>query len=116
MLVSVSSGARWRVNLTEPPRVARVGIGLHGVRDQVERWVLPSLWSLHAYDYPGALTVGDEVVELRPGAVTVVPPATPMVFSYDGPSQHLFAHLDAPFANGRQWLPLWHRSAGSNPS
>lgn len=116
MPVPVSSGARWRVNLTQPPRVARVGIGMHGVRDQVERWVLPSLWSLHAYDYHGALTVGGEVVDLRPGTVTVVPPATPMVFAYDGPSQHLFAHLDAPLANGRQWLPLWHRNAGSNPS
>ena len=97
-------GRPWAIDLTAAPTVVRVGVGVHGVHRRTEEWLLPTLWSVHLYSYRGELEIGRDRVEVAPGMVTVIPPATPMRFTYRGRSRHLFAHL-AQAGAGDQRVP-----------
>lgn len=94
----------------------RVGVGRHGIHRLTERWVLPDLWSLHLYSYEGELTVGDTVLAIEPGTVSVVPPATVMRFRYRGPSAHLFAHLSLPASGSLSLIPAIQRLHETEPA
>ncbi|TWF90670.1 helix-turn-helix protein [Streptomyces brevispora] len=84
------------IHLSEPPRVAAVGVGVHGTTAAWDVFQLPDLWQLHLYGYEGRLTVRGAVHPIRPGHVSLVPPDTPVEFRYRGRSEHLFAHLSLP--------------------
>ncbi len=84
------------VDLTEPPGVAGLGVGLHGIARLHDRYNLRELWSLHLYSYEARLVVDDVSFRITPGVLTLAPPAAVMEYRYLGPSEHLFAHLSAP--------------------
>ncbi|WP_405970648.1 AraC family transcriptional regulator [Streptomyces sp. NBC_00988] len=85
-----------RVPLTQPPIIADLGIGVHGVDRQVDDWCLADLWSLHLYGYEGEMEVYGEVVPIAPGHVSLVPPGVATRYRYRGTSRHLFAHVRLP--------------------
>lgn len=84
------------IDVTEPPAVAGLGVGLHGVTRLHDRYNLRHLWSLHLYSYAARLVVDGVVHTVGPGTLTLVPPAAVMEYHYLGPSEHLYAHLGAP--------------------
>lgn len=86
------------IELSSPPRVAGIGRGLHGVRQPVDDFVLPDLWSLHLYSYAADLEVDGVHHDILPGSMSLVPPAARIRYRYRGPSRHVYAHLAAPYA------------------
>lgn len=94
------------LRLDSPPEVVSLGIGIHGVRDRVERWLLPELWAVHVYDYAAELEVAGITHHLRPGTMTVIPAGWPMEFRMTGPSEHVFAHLRMPTTGPATTIPL----------
>ncbi|MEO9151717.1 MAG: hypothetical protein ABI243_04900, partial [Lapillicoccus sp.] len=86
------------IDLRQPPRVAGIGRGLHGVSRAVDDFVLPDLWSLHLYGYAADLEVDGVHHDIVPGSMSLVPPASRIRYRYRGPSRHLYAHLAAPWA------------------
>jgi AraC-like DNA-binding protein len=81
------------IDVAEPPVVAGLGVGLHGVARLYDRYNLRDLWSLHLYSYSARLVVDGTVHSVGPGCLTLVPPAAVMEYRYLGPSEHLYAHL-----------------------
>lgn len=81
-----------------PPRVASVGVGVHGVGVGHDRFCLPGLWQLHLYDYHAQYAVDGRPLQIAPGTVSCVPPGSVVDYWYRGRSEHLYAHfaLDAP--------------------
>lgn len=79
--------------LDEPPSLAAVGIGVHGVADRVDEFELPDLWQLHLYDYEADLTVAGTEHAIRPGGVSLIPPGTRSRYVYRERSEHLYVHL-----------------------
>lgn len=77
-------GREVRVWLDEPPRVASVGVGVHGESVRRETFRLPDLWQFHLYRYAAELTVDGEVFAIRPGHVSLVPPGSVVEFRYRG--------------------------------
>ena len=82
-----------RIHLGEPPVVANIGVGVHGVASRTDVFRLPELWQLHLYQYEAELTVDGTVHALRPGRISLVPPGTTVRYRYGGRSEHLYAHL-----------------------
>jgi AraC family transcriptional regulator len=81
------------LHLDAPPRIAGIGVGLHGTKRLQERWLLPDLYSLHIYSYDGELVVDGTTLELHPGVVSIVPPGARMEYTFSGPSEHLYVHF-----------------------
>ena len=44
------------IHLGEPPVVAGIGVGVHGVAGRTDVFRLPELWQLHLYQYEAELT------------------------------------------------------------
>ncbi len=95
-----------RIDLTEPPRVAALGLGLHGVGRLTDTFRLPELWSLHLYSYTAELEVDRETLPVAPGSVSLVPPGALIRYRYQGPSRHLYAHLRAPSGSRASAMPM----------
>src|SRR5262245_30068085 len=83
-------------HLDAPPVLANVGLGVHGPAGHVDVFHLPDLWQLHLYRYDADLTVDGTAHAIRPGRVSLVPPATTVRYRYRGRSEHLYAHLRLP--------------------
>lgn len=78
--------------LGERPRLAHVGIGVHGeVRKQSYRL---NIWAIHAYPYEAEMEVQGRRVELKPGMVSITPPGVEVVYYYSGAVQHRYAHFE----------------------
>lgn len=84
---------RVTIRLDEPPRVASVGVGVHGTAGPRDVFRLPDLWQLHLYGYSGELSVGGTTHPIRPGHVSLIPPGEEAHFHYRGRSEHLYAHV-----------------------
>ncbi|MFD7551932.1 helix-turn-helix domain-containing protein [Streptomyces sp. NPDC059816] len=84
------------LRLDAPPRVASLGVGVHGTGAATEVFRLPDLWQLHLYGYCAELTVDSAVYAIRPGRVSLVPPGAEVRFRYRGRSEHLYAHFALP--------------------
>uniref|UniRef100_A0AAU2K291 Helix-turn-helix domain-containing protein n=1 Tax=Streptomyces sp. NBC_00049 TaxID=2903617 RepID=A0AAU2K291_9ACTN len=104
------------IHLNEPPRVDAVGVGVHGTTVPREVFRLPDLWQLHLYDYAGELVVDGTVHAIRPGHVSLVPPATPVEFRYLGRSEHLFAHLWLPATGVPSRVPVMQDAGPQAPA
>ena len=91
-----------RLDLSLPPEVASIGRGTHGVRSLEDTFQLPELWSLHLYGYHAEIEVDGSWFAISPGTVSLVPPASLIRYRYLGPSTHLYAHLRATPASGRE--------------
>lgn len=87
-------GSYVQVCLDTPPRVASLGVGVHGTASLRDVFRLPDLWQLHLYRYAAELTVDGVTHAIRPGRVSLVPPGAVVQFRYRGRSEHLYAHLE----------------------
>lgn len=77
--------------LGAPPRPSAQGRAVHG-RVPVEHYRLPEVWCLHRYTYACDLRVGDTDYAIRPGDLTLVPPDTPLRYTYPQPEcRHHYA-------------------------
>ncbi|SOD62681.1 Helix-turn-helix domain-containing protein [Streptomyces zhaozhouensis] len=94
------------VCLAEPPVVTSVGVGFHGPAGHVDVFRLPDLWQLHLYPYEADLTVDGTQHAIRPGRISLVPPATTVRYRYRSRCQHLFAHLRLPDVGERRTVPV----------
>ncbi|MFI9778170.1 helix-turn-helix domain-containing protein [Streptomyces sp. NPDC051956] len=91
----IRPGRSVALRLDEPPRVAGLGVGVHGTASALDVFRLPDLWQLHLYRYAAELTVDGVVHAIRPGHVSLVPPGAVVRFRYRGRSEHLYVHLRA---------------------
>lgn len=83
-----------------------LGIGVHGIRRNFERWQLPKLYSVHIYGYHGSLRLNGQPFEITPGSISVVPPGFVMEYDYKGRSEALYAHLEIPKSEISRHVPL----------
>lgn len=83
-----------------------MGVGLHGTARLVDIFRLPDLWSLHLYTYSAELVVDGTPYAIRPGTVSVIPPGAQSQYRYQGPSEHLYAHLRLVPAGEHRPVPL----------
>jgi AraC family transcriptional regulator len=86
--------------------VANVGVGVHGTTGPRDVFELRDLWQLHFYGYTAELTVGGTTHAIRPGRVSLVPPATRVEFRCRGRSEHLYAHFATPRGGERRSVPV----------
>jgi len=84
-----------RLPLWDKPTLLQMGSACHG-SVPTESYHLPGIWSLHHYEYHAQIRLGTRLVRISPGSVTLVPPGTPLCYSYEGPSVHQFAHFVLP--------------------
>lgn len=94
------------LHLGEPPLVANVGLGVHGVASRTDVFRLPELWQLHLYSYDAELTVDGTAHLIRPGRVSLVPPGATVRYRYRGRSEHLYAHLRITATGLSRTLPV----------
>jgi AraC-like DNA-binding protein len=81
------------MDLSEAPWVVAQGRPTHGTGRLVDDFRLPDLWSLHLYGYTAQLEVDEIGYGITPGSVSLVPPGSQIRYRYEGPSTHLYAHL-----------------------
>lgn len=81
------------VPLDAPPRVVGAGVAVHGARGRHDHFALPDFWSLHVYRYHATLVLDGRPHRLRPGSVSLVAPGVDIRYDYEGPSEHVYAHL-----------------------
>jgi AraC-like DNA-binding protein len=94
------------IRLDDPPRVANVGVGVHGTTSPRDVFELPDLWQLHLYGYVAELTVGGTTHAIRPGQVSLIPPGTRVEYRYRGRSEHLYTHFSVPRTGEERGVPL----------
>ncbi|MET9394829.1 AraC family transcriptional regulator [Streptomyces sp. NPDC006624] len=104
------------VRLDEPPVVANVGVGVHGPAGHTDVFRLPDLWQLHLYRYEADLTVDGTHHSVRPGRVSLVPPATTVRYRYRGRSEHLYAHLRLPATGEPRTVPVMQDAGPQLPA
>jgi AraC-like DNA-binding protein len=120
---------RVSIDLSRPPEVVMIGVGRHGIARLRDTYSLADLWALHVYEYEGTLLLRNletavapvrESVEIaiHPGLVTLVPPGAVTEYRYEGPSEHLFAHLRLPRTDGgeAESVPLWQQPGADLPA
>jgi AraC family transcriptional regulator len=103
------------LRLAAPPEVANVGLGVHGTTSDRDVFRLPDLWQLHVYRYSAELTVAGTVHPIRPGHVSLIPPATQVHYRYRGRSEHLYAHLRLALGGEPHTVPLMQDSGAEMP-
>jgi AraC-like DNA-binding protein len=104
------------LRLDAPPRVASLGVGVHGTGATTEVFRLPDLWQLHLYGYSAELTVDSAVHAVRPGRVSLVPPGAEVRFRYRGRSEHLYAHFALPGSGPALDVPLVQDAGAEAPA
>lgn len=103
------------VRLDAAPRVANVGLGVHGATGRHDVFLLPDLWQLHLYRYSAELTVAGTTHSIRPGYVSLIPPGTQVHYHYRGRSEHLYAHLRLGETGEPRTLPLMQDGGAAVP-
>ncbi|MEV0174155.1 helix-turn-helix transcriptional regulator [Streptomyces sp. NPDC050803] len=104
------------VRLDEPPVVANVGVGIHGPAGHTDVFHLPDLWQLHLYRYEADLIVDGTPHTIRPGRISLVPPATTVRYRYRGRSEHLYAHLRLPATGEPRTVPVMQDAGPELPA
>ncbi|MEO3755258.1 AraC family transcriptional regulator [Streptomyces sp. B6B3] len=104
------------VCLDGPPVVTSVGVGVHGPAGHTDVFRLPDLWQLHLYRYAADLTVDGTQHAIRPGRVSLVPPASTVRYHYRGRSEHLYAHLRLPTRGERRSVPVMQDAGPELPA
>ncbi|MBC2600823.1 helix-turn-helix transcriptional regulator [Puniceicoccus vermicola] len=83
--------------LLTPPQPSTISRAIHGLGGvTTETFLLPDQWMLHFYHYSGRVRIRDHEFSLHPGCATLIPPATQIVFCYEGESPHLYSHFYLP--------------------
>ena len=57
-------------------------------------------WCIHFYKYEATLLIGDNLLEITPGSVGIIPPDVSHEYQYRGRSEHLYAHFNLRSAGG----------------
>lgn len=109
------SGGQVRVRLDAPPRVASLGVGVHGTAGLRDVFRLPDLWQLHLYQYAAELVVDGTAYAIRPGHVSLVPPGALVQYRYRGRSEHLYAHLELPAEGEELSVPVLQDAGVATP-
>jgi AraC-like DNA-binding protein len=109
------TGTRVRIGLDAPPRVASLGVGVHGTASAGDEFRLPDLWQLHLHRYEGELTVDGEAHEIKPGRVSLVAPGALVRFHHRDRSEHLFAHFELPSDGERLTVPVMQDAGPQAP-
>ena len=104
------------MRLDEPPVVANVGVGVHGPAGHTDVFRLPDLWQLHLYRYDADLAIDGTPHTIRPGKVSLVPPATTVRYRYRGRSEHLYAHLRLPATGEPRTVPVMQDAGPELPT
>jgi AraC family transcriptional regulator len=94
------------IRLDDPPRVAHVGVGVHGTTSLREIFELPDLWQLHLYGYTAELAIGDATYAIQPNRVSLIPPGTCVEYRYRGRSEHLYAHFAVSNTGEQRGVPV----------
>ena len=102
--------------LEEPPVVTSVGLAVHGPAGHTDVFRLPDLWQLHLYHYAADLTVAGTQHAIRPGRVSLIPPATTCRYDYRGRSEHLYAHLRLPTTGEPHTVPVMQDAGPELPT
>ncbi|MES1228161.1 MAG: AraC family transcriptional regulator [Armatimonadota bacterium] len=95
-----------RIDLHDPPEISAMGIPRHGEARPVDDYVMPDHWCFHIYSYQAKLDLDGVSYHLRPGAASLIPPGTRMVYRYQGPSEHVYFHFKLPSAERGIKLPM----------
>lgn len=95
----------WPICLAEPPVVRQMSASLHG-HQPTDRFQLPTLWSLHFYRYRATLELAGQTFPIRPGFAGLTPANEPVVYHYEGPSPHLYAHFRVAPGAATAKIPL----------
>ncbi|MFF8847303.1 helix-turn-helix transcriptional regulator [Streptomyces sp. NPDC015127] len=103
------------LRLDRPPRIASLGVGVHGTAGLTDVFRLPDLWQLHLYAYDGELVVDGEKFTIRPGRVSLVPPGALVRYRYRGRSEHLYVHLELPGTGEACRVPVMQDSGALLP-
>lgn len=75
------------------PRLVNCSLGEHGLQGE-ETYELPKLWCLHLYFYKVETEVAGHAFSIVPGAITLVPPGSRIVYKYTGSrSRHFYVHF-----------------------
>ena len=90
--------------LEQRPRLRMIGRGVHG-RAPVERYQLRGLWCLHLYRYHARLSINGVELEIKPGDLGVIPADADIIYWFQGPSEHLYAHFELPTAGPTWTIP-----------
>ncbi|MGP4111535.1 helix-turn-helix domain-containing protein [Streptomyces sp. 4N509B] len=104
------------VCLDEPPVVTMVGRAVHGTTGLTDLFRLPDLWQLHLYRYEADLTLNGAPHAIRPGRVSLIPPNTTCHYRYQGPSEHLYAHLRLPATGEPRTVPVMQDAGPELPA
>lgn len=105
-----------RIPLSEPPEPVALGVGVHGVTQSVDSYRLPTLWCLHLYTYRGELEMRNTKLPIRPGFAGITPAGEPVVYRYEGRSQHLYAHFRCRGFGGSASVPLMQDTGARFPA
>ena len=103
------------LHLAEPPEVANVGAGIHGVRRPRDVFRLPDLWQLHLYNYSAELTLLGTTYSVAPGYVSLTPAGEQVQFDYHGKSEHLYAHFRPVVAGEPSYAPAVQDAGAAAP-
>src|SRR6266508_3472147 len=103
------------LHLAEPPDVASIGAGIHGVRRLREVFRLPDLWQLHLYSYSAELTVAGTTYSVAPGYVSLTPAGAPVEFVYRGRSEHLYVHFRPRVVGEPSFVPVVQDAGSAAP-
>lgn len=95
----------WPMPLNAPPCVVLAGVAVHE-RNPVERWLLPTLWTLHFYSYEADLILDGTPHLIRPGMAGIIAPGVRQEYRYRGPSTHVYAHFSLPPSPTTQPAPV----------
>ncbi|MFI1393656.1 helix-turn-helix domain-containing protein [Streptomyces sp. NPDC020681] len=106
---------RVEIRLDEAPRVANIGVGVHGTHGPHDVFRLAGLWQLHLYGYEGELVLGGTVHRIRPGRVSLIPPGEEAHFHYRGRSEHLYAHVSLFDSGARHTVPVMQDAGAGAP-
>ncbi|HEY0867963.1 MAG TPA: AraC family transcriptional regulator [Fimbriimonas sp.] len=87
------------VPLHQPPKVVAIAVATHG-HLPVQRWRIPGLWSLHLYRYAGEIVVDGQVERIQFGHAGWTPPGEMVEYRFQGPSSHLYCHIEWPEHSG----------------
>ncbi len=88
------------------PRILATALVIHG-HQPVDRWYLPGIWCLHAYDYRAELVVDGESCVIEPGTVSLLAPGTRQEYRYQTRrARHLYCHFSAESAGRTMPVPL----------
>lgn len=79
------------LRLAMPPWEVRCGIGRHG--PGTERFILPSHWQLHIYQYTAEVSIGPHQITVTPGSMTLLPPGVPTAYRFTTRIEHVYAHF-----------------------